>query len=274
MRHTIALIAADPVSLKQATRQADGEAASLKPGDKLFLEGAPTGPGEDYVLRQLAVTRYEGAAAGGPIPRYEPQPADRPTKLVRELKPKVEVDVPLGYLIPRQWTSLIDLLLAHGVRLEPVARPVSGEFETYRFEKVSFPPMPFEGRFQPNFTSRRVTESRTFAAGAYFVPLEQRSARVAVQLLEPDAPDSFVKWGFLNSIFEQKEYFSDYVFEPIAAEMLKRDAKLKAEFDEQLKNESFARNPRARLAWLYERSPYLEKDRAAYPVVRVMRKTW
>ena len=274
MRHTIALIAADPGSLKQATRQADGEVASLKPGDKLFLEGAPSGPGEDYVLRQLAVTRYEGAAAGGPIPRYEAQPADRPTKLVRELKPKVEVDVPLGYLIPRQWTSLIDLLLAHGVRLEPVARPISGEFDTYRFEKVSFPAMPFEGRFQPNFTSRRVTESRTFAAGAYFVPLEQRSARVAVHLLEPDAPDSFVKWGFLNSIFEQKEYFSDYVFEPIAAEMLKRDPKLKAEFEEQLKNESFARNPRARLAWLYERSPYLEKDRAAYPVVRVMRKTW
>ena len=274
MRHTIDLIAKDPAALKQATKQADGEVSSLKPGEKMFLEGAPAGAGEDYQLRQLAVRRYEGVAAGGPVPRYEGEAADRATKLVRELKAKVEVAAPLGYLIPRQWTTLIEVLQAHGVRLEPVAREVSGEFETYRLEKGSFPAMPFEGRFQPNFVARPVTEKRTFAAGAFYVPMEQRAARVAMHLLEPEGPDSFVRWGFLNSIFEQKEYFSDYVFEPIAAEMLRRDARLKAEFDEQLKNEAFAKNPRARLAWLYERSPYLERDRGAYPVVRVMKKSW
>ena len=274
MRHTISLIAADPTALKQATRQADGEVASLRPGARMFLEGTPAGPGEDYVLKQLAITRYDGRAAGAPIPRYEAQPADRPTKLVRELKPKVEIDAPLGYLIPRSATTLLDVLRAHGVRLEPVAREVTGQFETYRFDRVTFTPAPFEGRFQPNFTARRVTETRTLPAGSFFVPLEQRAARVAMHLLEPEAPDSFVKWGFLNSIFEQKEYFSDYVFEPIAAAMLERDPQLRAEFEAQLKNEGFAKNARARLAWLYERSPYLEKDRGAYPVVRVLKKTW
>lgn len=275
MRHTINLIAADPAALKQANKQSDGELASIKPGTKVFLEGTPSGAGEDYNFRQLAVTRHEGSAAGAPIARYQGQPADRATKLIREMKPKAEPAAPLGYLIPRQWTELVAVLQAHGVRLEPVNKPVTGVFETYRFDRVSFPPMPFEGRFQPNFTARLVTEQRSFPAGSWFVPMEQRSARVAMHLLEPDGPDSFVKWGFLNSIFEAKESFSDYIFEPIAEEMLKRDPALKAAFEEQLKkDEAFAKNPRARLAWLYERSPYLEKDRSRYPVVRVPTKSW
>jgi hypothetical protein len=93
---------------------------------------------------------------------------------------------------------------------------------------------------------------------------------VALNLLEPAAPDSLVRWGFLNSIFEQKEYFSDYVFEPIAQEMARRHPQLLAEFNAKVKDDGrFAANPRARLQWWYERSPYLEPDKDAYPIVRV-----
>jgi hypothetical protein len=100
--------------------------------------------------------------------------------------------------------------------------------------------------------------------------MKQRAARVALNLLEPAAPDSLVRWGFLNSIFEQKEYFSDYVFEPIAQEMARRHPQLLAEFNAKVKDDGrFAANPRARLQWWYERSPYLEPDKDAYPIVRV-----
>ncbi len=46
-------------------------------------------------------------------------------------------------------------------------------------------------------------------------------------LLEPDAPDSLLFWGFFNSIFEQKEYGEGYMLEKLARDMLAKDEKLK-----------------------------------------------
>jgi hypothetical protein len=84
-----------------------------------------------------------------------------------------------------------------------------------------------------------------------------------------------VRWGFFQPVFEQKEYFADYVFEPIAAELLKRDSKLKAAFEAEIeKNPAMKSNTRARLGWIYQRSPYYEPDKDLYPVLRVDRKTW
>jgi len=274
MKHTLDLMSADPAGLKQATRAADAELKSLKPGTRIFLEGTPAGPGEDTIMRQLETSRYTGSAAGGTILKYEPKALDRPVKVVVALAPKVEPTAPLGYLIPRGYAALAEVLKAHHVQYEVLAKPVTEEFETYRFDNVSFPPQPFESRFMPNFSTRLVKEKRTLPAGSLWVPTAQRSARVLMQLLEPEGPDSFVKWGFLNAIFEQKEYFSDYIFEPIAEEMLRRDPKLKAEFEAKLQDKAFAANPRARLQWLHQRSPYLEPDKNAYPIVRVMQKNW
>ncbi|MBP7416121.1 MAG: hypothetical protein KA831_05675, partial [Pyrinomonadaceae bacterium] len=55
-----------------------------------------------------------------------------------------------------------------------------------------------------------------------------------------------------------------------AKEMLAKDPKLKAEFETRLKDEAFAKNPRARLNFFYERSPYyLNQKLGIYPVGRI-----
>ena len=79
-------------------------------------------------------------------------------------------------------------------------------------------------------------------------------------------------WGFFSAIFEQKEYAEGYILEKIAREMLEKDANLKKEFDERLKDETFAKNPRARLNFFYERSPYFDKRMGLYPVGRIVRE--
>ncbi|MGB9612309.1 MAG: hypothetical protein ACPL7M_15155, partial [Bryobacteraceae bacterium] len=95
------------------------------------------------------------------------------------------------------------------------------------------------------------------------------AGRVAMHLLEPEAPDSALRWGFFLPIFEQKEYFSEFVFEHFARKMLEINPELRREFEGKLAGDaSFASNPRARLFWLYERSPYFEPDRDLYPVFR------
>ena len=43
--------------------------------------------------------------------------------------------------------------------------------------------------------------------------------------------DSYLSWGFFDIIFQQKEYFSAYVFEDRAMEMLAEDSALAEEFE-------------------------------------------
>jgi len=276
MRVTLDIVAANARALKDASRAADALMASLKPGDKLFLQGRPGTRTEPYSQRLLESERYTGDAAGGPVTRYLAKPVDRPAELNRSLVPAIEVPVPFGYVVPRQWREIIELLRTHGVQMEPLPKETRGKFETYRFANVRFADRPFEGRFQVSgFELTPVEQTRILPAGSMFVPMNQRASRLIAHILEPQAPDSAARWGFLHGIFEQKEYFSDYIFEPIAASMLKRDAALKAEFEKKLAEDpAFAKNPRARLTWLFQRSPYYEQDKDAYPIVKVRQRPW
>ncbi|GAF78109.1 unnamed protein product, partial [marine sediment metagenome] len=111
----------------------------------------------------------------------------------------------------------------------------------------------------------------TFPPGSALVRLDQRAANVAVNLLEPEAPDSLLRWGVFNAIFEQKEGADARVLEKLARDMLAKDASLKAEFETRLKNDpAFAADAHARLDFFYRRSPwYAKQNVGAYPVVRL-----
>jgi hypothetical protein len=102
------------------------------------------------------------------------------------------------------------------------------------------------------------------------VPLDQPDAKVAIHLLEPEAPDSLVSWGFFNAIFEQKEYAEHYVLERMAREMLEADPKLREEFETRVRTDrTFASDARARLYFFYQRSPYWDDRMNVYPVGRI-----
>ena len=273
MRRAIDTVAADAAGLKKASAEAR---APLKPGTRVMLAGRPEGEGEPYTLHLLDSERYEGTAAGAAVTRYLAKPVDRPARLVRTLAPSLEVEAPAGYLMPAAWADIADLLRRHGVRVEIVGEISKGTVEEIRFAGVQFAPRPFEGRFLVTaFQTSRASVAVEASAGWWYVPIEQPAARIAMQILEPEAPDSAVRWGFFHSIFEQKEYFSDYVFEPVAEAMLKEDPKLRAEFEARIaKDETFAKTPRARLAWIFERSPYFEPGKDVYPVLRVKDAGW
>ena len=78
------------------------------------------------------------------------------------------------------------------------------------------------------------TETAEVDAGTLIVYTNQRAIRVIINLLEPEAPDSFVSWGFLNAFFERKEYAEAYVMEPYAKQMMKDDSSLRTEFYKKL----------------------------------------
>src|SRR5260370_22137144 len=116
-------------------------------------------------------------------------------------------------MVEGHWEAVIDRLKAPGLKLQILKEPATIEVESYRFSNVNWPPGPFEGRQMPTFTSESVRQTRTFPAASVLVPMAQQLAKVAINLLEPQAPDSLVASGFFNADFKQKAYGEKYVLE-------------------------------------------------------------
>jgi len=96
--------------------------------------------------------------------------------------------------------------------------------------------------------------------------MNQPRAKIAAHLLEPQAPDSLVAWGFFNAIFEQKEYAEAYIMEPLAPRVLEEDPALRQEFLKRLEDADFAGYAGARLNFFYRRSRYWDAAMNVYPV--------
>jgi hypothetical protein len=223
-----------------------------------------------FQLKGVESRRELSEVSGAVRVIFDQKPVDFTVPLYDDARVTVAVAPPLYYIVPVQWTEVIDVLAAHGLKLQRLAAPLTLEVETYRFSEVKWSPASFEGRVMLNYKTRMVRERRTFPAGSVIVPMAQPAAHVALHLLEPDGPDSFVAWGFFNAIFEQKEYGESYVLEKLAREMLAKDENLKREFEQRLLNDpKFAASAYERLQFFYERSPYWDTELNLYPVGRV-----
>jgi hypothetical protein len=72
-------------------------------------------------------------------------------------------------------------------------------------------------------------------------------------------------------MLQQKEGYSEYVFEDTATKLLKDNPKLKADLEQaKLNDQKFAKNPEAQLDWIYKHSAYYEKAHMQYPVYRLL----
>ena len=203
---------------------------------------------------------------------YGREPVDLTVPMYQTFKVKKAVAPPLAYIVPAQWVEVITVLKAHGLKMRRLGDFFPIDIESYRFTNVSWPREPFEGRHMPRFDVERTTETRMFPPESVVVPLAQKTGRVILNLLEPEAPDSLVRWGFFNAIFEEKEYAEHYVLETLAREMMEKDPELVREFEAKLATDAeFAASPSERLRFFYRRSPYWDPEMNLYPVGRIVR---
>jgi hypothetical protein len=276
MLHVLELVNRRPDSLLKAVRHADEEAMQwglrYDPGRRLPVAVGRTNESVPFTFKGFAYHTERSNVSGDTRIIYdETRPIDVDTVWYHGTEITKEVVPPLAYVIPRQWKEVIELAEAHGLQLRRLSEPLSAEFETYRFEEVEFPSGPYEGRFEPRYKTVPIKETRTYLPGSALIPLDQVDAKLAVQLFEPEAPDSLVSWAFFNAIFERKEYAEHYVLEALARRMLEEDPKLREEFEARIRSDDeFAENAQARLYFFYERSPYWDDRRNIYPVARII----
>ncbi len=212
----------------------------------------------------------ESSITGNSVTRYTGEPVDLEIPLYNSSEITGTIIVPEAYAIPHEFSFIVEHLTMHGVHVEMLEYCQSWYTERYRFKNVTFASWPYESRLRPNFELESFEMKMELQPGTWIVPCAQRTLRAIVHLLEPDGADSMVRWGFLNAIFERKEYAEAYIMEPIAQKMLKEDSALRNEFNRRLKNEGFRNNPKERLDFFYQRSVYFDRTEKVYPIARLM----
>jgi Zinc carboxypeptidase len=278
MRHSIETILLDPEALRRAVREADREIAS-RAGERgaapVYLAGKVSSESRPLVYHSLRNGPFQSEVTGATVNRYLAEPDDIQTVIHDRIDTTAEARVPLGYLIPAAWKQVADLLALHGVEMEQTTKPIEQEFETYRLSAVKFADRQQEGHVGVSFDAKPGTEKIAIAAGSWWVPMKQRRARLVLSMLEPQAPDSLVRWGLMNSIFGGGEGVGEYLSEPIARRMMADNPELRKQFEARLASDpQFAGDSRARLAWWYQQSKYEAGDAGRYPIVRVWEKGW
>ena len=142
------------------------------------------------------------------------------------------VDTPRAYVVPQQWRAVIERLQWNGVQLERIDAARTATAQYYKIRSVTSRPGPYEGHmFHDEVQLDKHCATVELRVGDYLIPLDQPNARYAIETLEPQAHDSFFRWGFFNSVMEKKEAFSDYVFEDLAVEILREEPGLQEKFD-------------------------------------------
>lgn len=275
MRRTLEALNREPKSLPAAVAAADEATSRIGSSHdgahKLPLAVKRTEASVPFSFQGVAYQNELSEVSGDIRTLYDnTTPIEIDTVWFNGEEVSIAVAPPLAYIIPPQWTEVIDLARGHGLTCERLVEEAEIEVESYRFKDVKFGKGPFEGRFRVTFTSEPITERRTYRRGSVLVRLNRPDAKVAMHLLEPDAPDSLVSWGFFTAIFEQKEYAEAYILEVLARKMLASDPELRRAFEQRVHTDAdFAADPRARLDYFYERSPFWDKQLNVYPVGRV-----
>jgi hypothetical protein len=198
-------------------------------------------------------------------------PWEKEIPYYRYFTPVVTCRVPEYYILPSAWGGVVDRLRLNRVEMVPLGSDTVMEVQVSYIEGFETEDRPYNGHYRHyGVRTRDTLQTLQLLAGDYIIPTRQPAREYLVQALEPRGYDSFFNWNFFDAILFRNEYFSAYIFEKTAEELLRSDSALNREFREKQNSDpAFAANPRRQLNYLYERSPWSEPSYMRYPVYRL-----
>ncbi|MFC4720713.1 M14 family metallopeptidase [Geojedonia litorea] len=188
-------------------------------------------------------------------------------------EPSLDVTIPKAYIIPQSWWTVIDLLKQNGIQMEALKADSTITVESYKIANYKTRTQPYEGHYQ-HYATQLETSTKQIKVykGDYIISTQQKGMRYLLETLEPQGPDSFFNWNFFDTILQQKEGFSPYVWEDKAKVLLDHNPDFKRAFDEKKSSdEGFSKNWFAQLDWIHKQSEYYEKAHLQYPVYRIIK---
>lgn len=235
---------------------------------------------EERAFRGVRVEVEDSPISGAPVARWTGEPVEMTVPYHVRSAPSITVDRPDHYYIPAGWAGIADKLELHGIEVERISAATSVSVTMYRLpdaeldtgENGAFDQNAavYEGRVRvkPGTLVREQRELKLLP-GSVRVSTDQPLGDLAMFLLEPESPDSLFQWGFFLEMLSRTEYVEAYVMEPMAKKMMEDDPALARAFEAKLEADAdFAADPKARLQWFYEKTPYFDPRYRLYPVAR------
>ena len=185
--------------------------------------------------------------------------------------PDKKIRIPESYIVPKGWWRIIELLKLNQIEMIPIKKDTIIEATVYKIENFQTVQNPYEGHYLHYNTQVSSKKERVkVSAGDYKITTQQEGVRYLIETLEPCATDSFFNWNFFDTILQQKEGFSPYVWEDKAFELLKNNPTLQKEFErKKTKDPLFAKNGYEQLDWLHKQSEHYEKAHLRYPILKI-----
>ncbi len=224
------------------------------------------------IYKGYTANRKPSDISGQPRLFYDrTKPYEKEVPFYNFYKPSTFIQKPKGYIIPQGWWTVIELLKTNKVQMTQLKKDSTIEVEVYRIDDYKTAARQNEMHHINSDVKTSVTIKQIkFKKGDYYIPLNQVANRFLMETLEPAASDSYFAWNFFDGILGQKEGYSGYAFEDIAADYLKSNPDLKNKLEQKRSTDTaFAKNGRAQLNFVYENSPWVEPNYLRYPVYRV-----
>lgn len=264
------LVSRDAKIIGENKRKAD-EAASIQKEFPLSWKLNETT--YELITFKGFAAKYKPSAVSGADRLYYDRndPYTKKIKYWNKFEPQLTVAKPAAYVIPKAWDKVVGLLKLNGVRVQELQEDKELAVDVYYIEDYKTASRPYEGHYIHN-NVQLSTKKQTlkFYKGDYLVYVDQPQNRYIMETLEPQATDSFFNWNFFDSVLDQKEHYSAYVFEDTATGLLKDDPELKTRLNQKkIKDSTFAQNPSAQLEFVYQNSNYYEKTHLRYPIARL-----
>jgi hypothetical protein len=179
------------------------------------------------------------------------------------------VKKPKYYLLPQCFKKVIQLLQLNQISMVPLHADTTIAVTAYYIDDYKTVDKPYEGHYlHSKVKLHTTTQHLKFLKGDMLIPVNQAN-NYLVQVLEPQATDAFFAWNFFDACLQQKEGFSDYVFEQTAAQMLENNTALTNKLKQAVAENNWQNNHYQQLNYLYKESPMFEKTFMRYPVFRI-----
>ena len=106
---------------------------------------------------------------------------------------------PTAYILMPDQTILVEKLKILGLEVTELKKTTELEVENYIISEYQKDSEEDEGVFRQDVKAKTATIKRSFPAGTFVVSLNQRKSNLAVEVLEPEAPNSFVSFSILKT---------------------------------------------------------------------------
>jgi hypothetical protein len=199
------------------------------------------------------------------------KPITKTVKYYDKMQVKTVVESPKIYILQQGYWQVAERLAANGVTLIPLEKDSIMEVNSYIILDYKTVDKPFEKHYLHSDVTYKMEKIKfTFRKGDLLIPMNTDKNRFIIEVLEPNAPDSYFNWNFFDAILQQKEWYSNYVFEDKAASILSANTKLSNEFEQKkASDKSFATNAQAQLYWLYQQSDHYELSHNRLPIFKI-----